>query len=440
MKNFITIFILASIGAFSSCMDYSLDDLGPTTDAKDMNAMVAPLRFNWTTSQSVSVSFKGTVTSNSIQSTLSISGSKSSYYKALHSNSKNQEIKLTIPSNETSFTVKFNGSVQTVSIVGGKAVIDFSKFASQQKTTSRQRIVEDALGDQDGDGVIDIDDDYPTDANRAYNNNFPSINNQGTLAFEDNWPTKADYDFNDVVVDYNINTVTNAQNQVVEVIGTFTLKASGASYNNGFGFQLDNISPSKITTVTGSHLSSQYISLDSKGLENNQTFANCIVFDDFYSIMPRQVGKVGVNTEKGISRVTPQTITTTITFIDNGVVPSGGAVLLSDLPFSVYNFYIIANRNRGVEIHLPDRVPTSLANRGLFGQQDDDSAGSSRFYRTQNNLPWAINVIQGFDYPIERVPIDEAYLHLIRWAETSGAEFSDWYSNGVGYRVSSNLY
>jgi LruC domain-containing protein len=95
------------------------------------------------------------------------------------------------------------------------------------------------------------------------------------LAFEDNWPSKGDYDFNDVVVDYNINTVTNAQNQVVEVIGEFTLRASGATYNNGFGFQLDNIAPNKVTSVTGLPTSAKvyFPTYSDKGLDCASTVA-----------------------------------------------------------------------------------------------------------------------------------------------------------------------
>jgi hypothetical protein len=33
----------------------------------------------------------------------------------------------------------------------------------------------------------------------------------GTLAYEDLWPSKGDYDFNDLVVDYDFNIVKNNQ-------------------------------------------------------------------------------------------------------------------------------------------------------------------------------------------------------------------------------------
>jgi LruC domain-containing protein len=294
--------------------------------------------------------------------------------------------------------------------------------------------------DTDIDGVPDINDDYPTDQYRAFNNAYPSAGAFGTLAFEDNWPSKGDYDFNDVVVDYNLNTVTNSQNQVVEIIATFNLRASGASYPNGFGFQLDHILPTKITTVTGVDRSpGTYVTDNSNGLEANQTFATCVVFDNFFHIMPKSSGSIGVNTEKDKPLVSTQTRTITLTFLQDGVAPAGGATLISSLPSTAFNFFIIANNNRGAEIHLPDRVPTSLVDHSLFTRDDDDSHGA-RIYKTQNNLPWAIDIIQGFKYPIEGASLNNAYLHLIRWAETGGVEYSDWNENKEGYRAPAQLY
>lgn len=295
--------------------------------------------------------------------------------------------------------------------------------------------------DADGDGVADADDQYPNDPYKAYNNYYPTVG-QGTLAFEDKWPEVGDYDFNDVVIDYSINTVTNASNQVVEVIGQFKLKASGATFNDGFGFQLNNIAPNKITSVTGTrYAEGTFISTAANGLESGQTYANCVVFDDFFNIMPRVGGEtwVGVNTQTAAPFVPYQTMTVTLKFLNNGVAPAGGTTLLSQLPSSAFNFYIISDKRRGYEIHLADGLPTSLANRALLGTIDDRS-GAGRYYVTSRNLPWGINLVQGFSYPIEGAPINEAYPRFIPWAESAGASFPTWYSSQSGNRVVEKIY
>ena len=54
--------------------------------------------------------------------------------------------------------------------------------------------------DADGDQIEDYYDDYPQDGARAFNNYYPARDTYGTLAYEDLWPHRGDYDFNDLVV------------------------------------------------------------------------------------------------------------------------------------------------------------------------------------------------------------------------------------------------
>ena len=55
------------------------------------------------------------------------------------------------------------------------------------------------IGDSDNDGVLDSDDSYPDDVERAFIN-FVPVSGKNTLAFEDRWPHKGDYDMNDLVL------------------------------------------------------------------------------------------------------------------------------------------------------------------------------------------------------------------------------------------------
>ncbi len=295
------------------------------------------------------------------------------------------------------------------------------------------------ITDTDGDGVPDAQDEYPTDPYRAYNSYFPGQTSFGTLAFEDNWPIKGDYDFNDVVIAYNIKTVTNAANQVVDLVTSFRLLASGATYNNGFGFQLDGIPSNKVSKVTGNKPGS--LAMASNGVEAGQSFANIIVFSSFFGEMIRPGVGIGVNTDKAGPYITPTNMQVTVNFINNGVLPPGGAVTLSQLNFSNINFYIFANGDRGAEIHLPDRMPTERVNPSLFGTGDDTSnPGAGRTYKTSNNMPWAINIVQGFSHTVERAAINEAYNYFVNWASSGGTQYADWFLNLPGYRNAELIY
>ncbi|MGE4569684.1 MAG: LruC domain-containing protein, partial [Bacteroidales bacterium] len=126
--------------------------------------------------------------------------------------------------------------------------------------------------DADSDGVPDASDAYPNDPSRAFNNYFPSASGFATLLFEDLWPQKGDYDFNDLVLGYRINTVTNASDKVVNQVYTFKVRAIGAGLHNGFGFQIGSVAPSAVVSVSGTEAGSGF-SLLSSGLEAGQSKA-----------------------------------------------------------------------------------------------------------------------------------------------------------------------
>ena len=251
--------------------------------------------------------------------------------------------------------------------------------------------------DSDNDGVNDNADDYPNDPNLAYNNYYPNRNLFGTLAFEDLWPYLGDFDFNDVVIDYQYNRVCSANNSVYKIEAQFILRALGAHYKNGFGIEL-NVSPNVIESVTGYRVQDGYISLSSNGTESGQEKAVIIVFDNAFNILAHPGGGTGINTTESQTYVEPDTINISIVF--NKELPLDD---LGDLP---YNPFIIIDKERGKEVHLPFNNPTSLADQSLLGTGQDNSDGNlSRYYLTKENIPWAINIPYKFDYAIEKEEI-----------------------------------
>jgi LruC domain-containing protein len=290
-----------------------------------------------------------------------------------------------------------------------------------------------AILDSDGDGVPDIYDDYPNDPTRAFDNYFPS-QGPASLAFEDLWPSKGDYDFNDLVVDYQFKTVTNSQNRVAQVTAKFIIRAAGAGFENGFGFQLPELLPDADITVTGSSIKHNYISLNSNGTEAGQAKTTIIVFDDVFDLMQNPGIGVGVNTTPGAPYVTPDTLSITMTFKPN-------TYSALDLGLDKFNPFLIIDKNRGKEVHLPDYAPTSLADPTLFGTGDDNSSvASSRYYKTQNNLPWVINISSSYSYTNETVQIVSGYNYFGTWAQSGGTVKTDWYLDLPGYRNASSIY
>jgi LruC domain-containing protein len=279
--------------------------------------------------------------------------------------------------------------------------------------------------DADNDGVIDRNDAYPNDPLRAFDIYTPGKNAFGSLAFEDNWPAKGDYDMNDLVVDYNFHLVTNAASEVVDCNATLKVRAIGAAYQNGFGISLPVAASNvKQSSVRGPNFTRSNI------IEAGQQQAVAIVFSNAQSLFN---ASGLINTRPLETYYAPVSIELAITF--------NQAVKLADLGNAPFNPFIYVNGNRGVEVHLPDMPPTQLANIQLLGTQADSSLpASKRYYKTGNNLPWAINIAQSFEYPAENMVINETYLLFSPWANSSGLSHKDWFVSKTGYRNASKIF
>jgi LruC domain-containing protein len=99
----------------------------------------------------------------------------------------------------------------------------------------------------------------------------------------------------------------------------------------------------------------------------------------------------------------------------------------NDLDIANFNPFIFANETRGREIHLPNYEPTNLADNSYFGTlRDDSNPSTGRYYKTVDNLPWAINVQTGFNHMQEKVEITQGYNFFFNWAASGGSTFNNW--------------
>lgn len=289
--------------------------------------------------------------------------------------------------------------------------------------------------DDDSDGVPNMFDDFPLDPERAFQTNDYSMS---TLAFEDLWPQKGDYDFNDMVVDYNIFYHKNANNEIKNVITEFELRAVGARFRNGFAvqFPFSSANIESYTIIDGSDplTYSTYLS-DENFTPELEAGANAtIVYIDNTLDLIQAQGDNFINTEMN------NAYQGTIKFaLDIKLTnPEEIANWQWNAPF---NPFIYVDRVREHEIHLADYPPTSVADLALFGTDEDSSVLSqNRFYKSVENHPWALNIAESWDYPYEKNNVIGAYLLFKDWAESSGTLYPDWYKDLPGYRNTERIY
>jgi len=259
--------------------------------------------------------------------------------------------------------------------------------------------------DSDGDGIIDRDDAFPQDNNKAFEAFTPSKYGWGTIAFEDLWPSSGDYDFNDLAINYRTIAVLNAQNLAVQIDFIINVKSNGASYTNGFGIEIETVSPSQIQSVSGTVLTQGYIQQNTNGTELGQESAVVIFFDNSHAMLNKE-------------------ITVSIKFT--------APISTDNLGTSPFNPFLIVNKIREKEVHLPKMHATSLG-KNIFDTEgiNRDKDGD---YLTDNGLPWAINIVHDFKVPKEKVTVNIAYNYFNQWATSGGSQYQDWYKDNPGYR------
>lgn len=270
---------------------------------------------------------------------------------------------------------------------------------NQQDSTVQQQCSDDS----DGDGVNDVDDAYPDDADKAFEIFGPSPTGYGMLAFEDLWPSFGDYDFNDVDVRYRVTVILNANNEAVQVDFLLSTEANGAGFINGFGIELEGVASSLVQSVSGTVYTESYINLNSNGTEAGQQDAVIIATDN----------QNNLTDERTISVVFNQPVNTS----QLGAIP--------------FNPFIIKNSVRVNEIHLPFYNPTDLGSNTSpqFTGASRDLDGD---YISEDGYPWALNIMEDFYLPNEKVRVEDAYNFFTAWAISGGSNNPDWYKDLPG--------
>ena len=286
--------------------------------------------------------------------------------------------------------------------------------------------------DTDNDGVKDLLDRYPTEPSVCGIVSYPSGGAYATLAFEDLWPAKGDYDFNDLVVRYQHHLVINAENLVTRIETQLYISAVGSGYNKGFGFQF-KIAPGDVASVSGQRFSKQLLNIASNGTEMGQSKAVIMAFDDVFDLIINKPSGPFINTTSDAVHAESDTIRMVVT-----LATPKSLTELGEFPF---NPFIYIRDDRGKELHLLDEKPTDLMNSSYLGSKADRSdPAAGKYFVTETNQPWVLNVVGEFAHPLEKTDILDGYEYFDIWAQSGGVSREDWHVNHAGYRDDRYVY
>lgn len=286
-----------------------------------------------------------------------------------------------------------------------------------------------------GDGEVE---DYPiTITETGVTTGYYPVGTEGvaTIVYEDLYPLEGDYDFNDVVMEVKINEFEK-EGKIRRVKIEVKVLAVGATFHNGFGIQLPGI-PRSAIKESAIRWDLDGVNQSHSILEEGQTNAVFIFTEDVHSYTTVPFGCEFLGTQLGCTQTEHPTWTITIPF--NTPIDS------DDMPELPYDPFIFANPNiphgwlpeavlggnpgRALEVHLKNKAPTDKFDTRLFGTGDDASNPSEGLYfQNANGTPWALIIPERWSYPVEKIPLNEAYPYFEDYAVNGGSP--NWYQTG----------
>lgn len=265
--------------------------------------------------------------------------------------------------------------------------------------------------DIDGDGIADNNDPYPYDSERTYTRYFPGSDTYAIMAFEDLFPSKGDYDFNDMVVKFRIKETLTPGKLVKDIDADFELMAVGAANQNGLMLLIET-NENNIESASRSINGGSPISALEKGHINEVSLK---IIDNARNQIKYANGYNFANTLPGSPKTLGDKINLKITF---------KSPVTDSAPFNPFLFNV---NNRPLEIHFVNKRPSEMFDKKLFQSKDDRSVPQkSIYFQDSVGYPWAMLLGEDFEQPNERVSINQAYTNFSEWVVSNGSKLKDW--------------
>ncbi|MFD2231288.1 LruC domain-containing protein [Alkalimarinus sediminis] len=309
--------------------------------------------------------------------------------------------------------------------------------AAEGTTWSRFRLSDGQALNSDGGAVYGEVEDYQvevTAGNTSYLY-YPGKDDFVTLAYEDQWPQQGDYDFNDVVMGYNVSQVIQGD-KVTRIDIKGQLVAYGAGYANGFAVHLEGVDRNLVdeNLIKLSH--NGVVLQTATPLESGQSEAVVIISDNLKNHFSATCGSGFYRTEAACR--SNEVFTFEIS------IPLVSPLDFDDVPDMPLNPFIFASENRArnsffggvmpgrsLEVHLADQPLTDAADLALMGIEDDRSSLPLVTYRTDKNMPWAIEIGGEWKPALESIDMTQAYPGFVEFVTSGGEKNTLWFNNPI---------
>ena len=275
--------------------------------------------------------------------------------------------------------------------------------------------------DSDLDGVNDAIDALPCDPSVSVRVYAPADRTYGMLLFEDQWPSKGDFDFNDAVIAYNQTLRYDSGGLLTGLHIELSILAVGARFQNGLALRLPNTPRASVSSLTFTTANVVNTTAGDVHLDPVEAEATLILTDDLHALFGVDSTREWVNTDPSLP---PHPFVDIV--IDVGLTP-GHNLSAADAPFDLFLF----DRTRGAEVHRPRYRGTAALDPALYNTKDDGTSVSRAFVTTQG-IPFVLELPELAAYPVEGAAIDQLYPTVVGFGASAGATNADYYRNPVG--------
>lgn len=386
---FKSLLALTTVFALASCAE---NDVFNPDKAQNTSSLKVPANFDWTTTRTITTGISSPV--NTQVSIYSGKECKDNQLLAEVSVSKDKatEISLDLPTSCEAYYIQYPTA-------DGTGVLEV-------KLTSTRAVDYTAVLPEGAKEVVNTGDSQ--DGITLFY--FPAKNAYGTVMFEDLFPEKGDYDFNDFVVGYKICVLSSNGSK-----GNFNdgitielqIRAIGGQKPYQFGFELTPLqtkyAKDNMEITADGDISIKMISEDKDPATFVVTNTNQLKDGLFY------------NTEK-LSNTAKPTVTLKIER-NNQSAPEDVMKQFSDLIASTAVNFFLQNTSTKEEIHLKGYGVTKYANNDITK------------FSTEDNFVWGMKVPVLIPHAIEKVDFTKAYPDFASWVTSGGTNNADWYKN-----------
>lgn len=388
MNHITNLFFALAVITFASCTD---NDVYNPDKAKKTEDLTPPADFGWTTTRTTTCSITSPVSTQvSIYSDKECKDNQLVMEIGL-TKDEPRDISLDLPTASNAFYVKY-------STENGDKVLEVKAGADTRTADTQIALPEDAIGNQESINHIDY---YYTPAKDVY----------GTVMFEDLFPEKGDYDFNDFVVGYNIcNDITRGGGG--ETTDGITIKlqirAIGGSLPYRFGVELSSLTTKYVRDYLTTSSDTEGITMNLISKDDNEPAVfiiegtNQLKDGSFY------------NTEELSDKKMPE-ITCRIVRDNKNDMPA--YLQFMSLSYSYNINFFLQNASTKEEIHLKGYSTTKYATNE-----------NTKFY-TEDNFVWGMKVPVLIPNATEKTDFIEAYPDFAGWVTSGGTSNKDWYKN-----------